>query len=234
VLSSSDYGLSRYSVVLSQKTPKFFGVMCALWTALALVVQGRAATNRWSTADCSLFDGNSLTNWAITDFTAHGKVSVEQEQIKIHAGEELTGINWTNGPIPKTSYEISLQAIKLEGDDFFCGLTFPVGDSFCSLIIGGWGGGVVGLSSLDGNDASENETTRAMFLDKNRWYQVRLRVTPKKIEAWLDKEKIVDVAIAGRQVTVRPGPIFQSEPLGVATYETTAGIREFKLRLIEH
>ena len=93
---------------------------------------------------------------------------------------------------------------------------------------------MVGLSSLDDNDASENETTRSMFLDKDHWYEVRLRVTPKKIEAWLDDKKVVDVSIVDRKVSVRAGPIYQSEPLGIATYETTAGIRDFKLRLIEH
>jgi hypothetical protein len=59
-------------------------------------------------------------------------------------------------------------------------------------------------------------------------------VTPAKIEAWLDGEKIVDALIAGRKVSLRPGPIFLSAPLGVATYETSAAIREFKLRLLEN
>jgi hypothetical protein len=93
---------------------------------------------------------------------------------------------------------------------------------------------VIGLSSLYGNDASENETTTTKNLEKGHWYQVRLRVTPAKIQAWLDQEKVVDVSIVGRKVSLRPGPIDLSEPLGVATYETSAGIRDFKLRIIEH
>jgi hypothetical protein len=225
------------------------GVLCTLLFVSACAEQARVAppplsvtpekvqmsphTNHWSADWTPLFDGSTLTNWAATDFGGHGSVSVASGQINIGAGAELSGITWTNGTLPKTDYEISLQAIKVEGGDFFCGLTFPVADSSCSLIIGGWGGAVIGLSSLDDNDASENETTRTKALDAGHWYQVRLRVTPAKIEAWLDKEKIINVSIVGRKVSLRPGSIYLSKPLGVATYETSAGIRDFKLRLIE-
>jgi len=190
--------------------------------------------NHWNTDWTPLFDGQSLTNWAPTDFAGHGQVSVQPGQINIGAGEELSGITWTNGTLPKTDYEISLEAEKVEGGDFFCGLTFPVGDSSCSLIIGGWGGGVIGLSSLDGEDASENETTKNMPLPANHWYKVRLVVKPSKIQAWLDDDKIIDVSIAGKKVSLRPGSIYLSAPLGVATYETSAALRNFKLRLIEN
>jgi hypothetical protein len=196
--------------------------------------QMSSRTNHWSGDWTPLFDGKTLTNWAVTDFGGHGSVGVASGQINIGMGADLSGITWTNGTLPKTDYEISLQAIKVDGGDFFCGLTFPVADSSCSLILGGWGGGVIGLSSLDDNDASENETTRAMAFNTGQWYQVRLRVTPAKIEAWLDQEKIIDVSIVGRKVSLRPGSIYLSAPLGVATYETSAGIRDFKLRLIEH
>jgi Domain of Unknown Function (DUF1080) len=191
-------------------------------------------TNVWSTNWTSVFDGKTLTNWAVTDFAGHGPVTVEAGQIKIAAGDDLSGITWTNGPLPKTDYEISLDAVKKQGGDFFCGLTFPVADSSCSLIVGGWGGGLVGLSSLDDQDASENETTKTMYLETGHWYHVVVRVTPKKIEAWLDKEKVVDVSIVGRKVSLRAGPIYLSAPFGVATFATTAELKDFKLRLLEH
>jgi hypothetical protein len=191
-------------------------------------------TNRWSTNWTDLFDGKSLTNWAVTDFAGHGPVTVESNQIKIAMGDDLAGITWTNGPLPKPDYEISLDAVRVAGSDFFCGLTFPVADSSCSLIVGGWGGGIVGLSSLDDQDASENETTKTMYLETGHCYHVVLRVTPKKIQVWLDKEKVIDVSIEGRKVSLRPGAIYLSEPLGVATYATTAALKEFKLRLLEH
>jgi hypothetical protein len=210
------------------------GGLLSLLLVSACAAQAQPRTNHWSGEWAPLFDGKTLTNWAVTDFGGHGPVDVASGKINIGMGAELSGITWTNGSLPKTDYEISLQTMKVDGGDFFCGLTFPVADSACSLILGGWGGGVVGLSSLDDFDASENETTHAMPFNTNQWYQVRLRVTPAKIEAWLDKEKIIDVSIIGRKVALRPGSIYLSAPLGVATYETSAEIRDIKLRLIEH
>jgi hypothetical protein len=212
----------RANVVLPSPSPK------------PATIQMSPRVNHWTSDWTPLFDGKTLTNWAATDFGGHGGISAASGQINIGMGAELSGFTWTNGTLPKIDYEISLQAMKVDGGDFFCGLTFPVAGSSCSLIIGGWGGGVIGLSSLDDNDASENETTQSRDLAAGRWYQVRLRVTPAKIEAWLDQEKIIDVSIVGKKVSLRPGSIFLCEPLGVATYETSAAIRDFKLRLIEH
>ena len=188
--------------------------------------------NHWTTDWTPLFDGKTLANWAVTDFVTRAPVTVLEGEIKIGMSDELNGITWTNGTLPKSDYEISLDAVKLAGSDFFCGLTFPVADSSCSLILGGWGGGIVGLSSLDDLDASENETTRSMSFETGHWYHVLLRVTAGKIEAWLDGKKIIDASIAGRKVSLRPGSIYLSAPLGVATYETTAGLKNIQLRLI--
>lgn len=174
-----------------------------------------------------LFDGKTLQGWAITDFAGHGEVHVSKEVIVIDQGY-MTGITWTNS-LPKSNYEISLDARRVSGNDFFCGLTFPIANTNVSLIVGGWGGGVVGISSIDGNDASSNETTKFMAFEKDRWYTIRVRVTDKKLEAWIDKDKVVDLAIAGKTLGLRSGPIEESVPLGVATYETQAHLRNIKL-----
>ena len=115
----------------------------------------------------SFFDGKTLTGWKETDFAGHGQVQCESGMIVLGMGNDFTGISRTNEP-PTVNYEIALDAMRAQGSDFFCGLTFPVKDSFCSLIVGGWGGAVVGLSSIDGEDASENETTKFMKFDLGR------------------------------------------------------------------
>ncbi len=181
--------------------------------------------------EMALFNGKDLHGWRETDFGAHGEISVTNGEVKIKMGGELTGINWTNAAVlPKTNYEIELDAMKLEGNDFFCGLTFPVGKSFCSLIVGGWGGGIVGISSINGADASENDTTRNLFFERNRWYHLRVRVTPQKIMAWIDQDNVVDVEIEGRKVAMRGGDIELSVPLGIATWQTSAAFKNIKLK----
>ncbi len=181
--------------------------------------------------ETNLFNGKNLDGWAVTDFGGHGEVSVENGEIKINMGSELTGVNWTNAAIlPKTNYEIELDAMRREGGDFFCGLTFPVNDSFCSLILGGWGGGVVGISSIDRMDASENETSRNLYFERNRWYHVRVQVAPQKILVWIDQEKTIDVEITGRKISMRPGDIERSVPLGIATWQTSAALKNIRLK----
>lgn len=177
----------------------------------------------------SLFDGKTLRGWQVTQFGGHGPVNCQDGLMIVDMGDALSGVNWTNTP-PKSNYEIVLDAMRLDGSDFFCGLTFPVGQSHCSLILGGWGGTVVGISSIDGQDASENETTKFIRFESDRWYRIRIRVTDAKIEAWLDKDKIVDLPLADRKITLRFGDIDMSLPLGVATYQTTAAFRNLKWR----
>jgi hypothetical protein len=179
-----------------------------------------------------MFDGRTLAGWQPTDFAGHGQVECESGLMMLYLGNSLTGVNWTND-VPKVDYEIALEAMKLQGSDFFCGLTFPVKDSFCSLILGGWGGSVVGLSSLEHQDASENETTQFMKFDTGKWYRVRVRVTEKKIVVWIDDKEIVNLLTEGRTISLRLGEIEMSKPLGIATYETTAALRAIKIRRLE-
>jgi hypothetical protein len=177
-----------------------------------------------------LFDGKTLQNWQSTKFGGEGRVTVEDGRIVLEMGvADLTGITWTGPKLPPTNYELALQAIRLDGSDFFAGITFPVGDSFCSLILGGWGGSVVGLSSIDGMDASENETSQSIAFEERRWYDVRIRVTPAKIQAWLDERQIIDQTITGRRIYTRP-EVELSEPLGIAAWRTRSAVRNIRLR----
>jgi hypothetical protein len=175
----------------------------------------------------SLFDGKTLAGWKVTDFAGHGEVEVKNDQLILGMGS-MTGVTWTN-ELPRMSYEISLEAMRVEGSDFFCGLTFPVGKDPCSLIVGGWGGGVVGLSSLDGQDAANNETTRYVTFKEKQWYHIRLQVTPKSIRAWIDADKVVDVTTEEKAFSIRL-EMEESKPLGIATWSTTAALRNIKIR----
>jgi len=177
-----------------------------------------------------LFDGKTLVDWNVTNFGGEGRVEVEAGRIVLGFGSDLTGITW-KGEIPRVDYEVKLEARREGGSDFFCGLTFPVNESFCSLILGGGGGTVVGLSSIDGMDASENETSQAMNFDLNKWYGVNLKVTQQKIEVWVDGTKIIDQLLAGHKIGIRP-EVDLSRPFGIASWRTRAGLRRISLRRI--
>jgi len=178
--------------------------------------------------EMSLFDGKSLGQWKSTDFGGQGDVTVKDGAIQMAMGSYMTGITWT-GPVVRMNYEITLEAMRVDGSDFFCGLTFPVGDQPCTLVLGGWGGSLCGLSSLDSFDASENETTRIMDFKNGQWYRVRLRVVPDRIQAWLDDESLVDVDTTGKTIDVRL-EVEESKPLGIATWNTAGAVRNLRLK----
>jgi hypothetical protein len=177
-----------------------------------------------------LFDGKSLDGWEITNFGPQGPVYVSGDKIILGMGDGCTGITWKKA-FPRTGYEVSFDAMRVAGNDFFCGMTFPVGKSPCTLIVGGWGGATVGLSSIDGKDAAENETTTIRNFDKNRWYHIRLIVTDELIRSWIDSDKIVDFTIANKRLSIRP-EVELSRPFGIASWNTTAAIRNIQLKSI--
>ena len=197
---------------------------------VAPLVYGRGAVSAEDTVAAkgvSLFDGKTLTGWKKTAFGGEGDVEVEDGRIVMRAGNPMTGITWT-GDYPKMDYEISLEAMRVDGSDFFCGLTFPVGAAPCTFVVGGWGGGVIGLSSINGMDASENETTRYQEFVNGRWHKIRVRVTKDKIESWLDDKQMADVETTDRKISIRP-EVELSRPLGIACFATTAALRDIKV-----
>ena len=180
----------------------------------------------------SMFDGKTVVGWRETQFAGRGEVQCERGLLILNTGDPFTGIGYTN-EFPVMDYEVAFDAMRMSGSDFFCGLTVPVGTNFCSLIVGGWGGSLVGISSLDRMDASENETTRYKSFDLRRWYRIRLRITERRIEAWIDQEKVVNVDTTERHISLRPGDIELSKPFGICSWQTSSALREIKMRLVD-
>jgi len=197
---------------------------------LAMTCRQMAGDERQTPAWKPLFDGKSLTHWKPTNFGGEGEVSVDDGSIVLDFGTSLTGITYT-GDFPKTNYEVRLEAKRVDGRDFFVGMTFPVGEAHCSLIVGGWGGAVVGFSSIDGRDASENDTTKFMKFENGRWYRFRVSVTPQHLKAWIDEQLVIDQAIEGRKISTR-SEVDLSKPMGFAAWETKAALRKIEYRVI--
>jgi hypothetical protein len=177
----------------------------------------------------SLFDGKTLGSWKAADLGGDGKVHVKDGAIVMDEGKPMTGIVYSKADFPKMDYEVSFEGQKQDGDDFFCTTIFPVGDSHCSLVVGGWGGQVVGLSNVNHENASENETASAKTFEQNKWYKIRLRVTKDHIKAWIGDDSVVDLDTTDRKITLHRAcePI---KPFGFATYKTTGAVRAIQVR----
>ncbi len=201
------------------------GLSCSL--ALSLAQDTNPST---ASKDISLFDGKTLGKWEPIRFGGEGSVTVEDGCMVLEEGAILTGVKWTGELPARVNYEIELEAMKILGDDFLLCLTIPVKDSHCSFVCGGWGGGVVGISSIDGLDASENETATFDYFEPNKWYKFRVRVEPNRIQCWIGDNRVVDVDITGAKISMRPGDVELCEPLGMATFQTAAKYRDIKWR----
>jgi hypothetical protein len=181
--------------------------------------------------DMVLFDGSDLDDWQRTDFGGKGEVRIDENgSLVLEMGAELSGVHWKGPELPKIGYEVALQAKRTMGSDFFCGLTFPFKESHATLILGGWGGSLIGISSLDDFDASENDTGDAYVFEDGKWYDVKLRVTEEKLQVWLDDKMVIDSDVEGRKVSMRFGEIEMSVPFGICTYATTGVIRNLKIK----
>jgi len=177
-----------------------------------------------------LFDGKSLKGWKVVEkfsFKNHGKVVVKNGAVELPPGEPGTGVVFA-GAMPRDGYELTFETRRMAGADFFCGLTFPVGKEYCTLILGGWGGTTVGLSNIDGEAAIENETTDFINFKKNKWYSIKLVVNGKKIEATLDGEHLLEVKRENHKFSIwwEQEPL---RPLGVCTWNTHGAIRNLRL-----
>ena len=175
-----------------------------------------------------LFDGKTLAGWKVLEFGGEGDVYVDSEAIYMEMGGGMTGISYT-GELPTSNYELTYQACRVDGSDFFAALTFPIGDEYCSFINGGWGGTLVGLSSIDQRDASDNETTAFFTFKLKQWYTFRLVVTDENVEVWIDDKRVVNEPRGNSDFSIR-AEVDLCKPLGFSSWCTIGAIRDIRLR----
>ena len=101
-----------------------------------------------------------------------------------------------------------------------------------SLICGGWGGGLIGLSSINGNDASENETTGFHQFKNKKWYAFRVRVDKKHITVWIDDKETIQVERENNKFSLR-GEVFKSKPVGYCVFQSIVDIKEWEYQAVE-
>lgn len=178
-----------------------------------------------------MFDGKTLKGWKVPVFGGDGEVAVKDGAIVLGMGDPMTGITWT-GDLPREDYEVTLEAKRAKGIDFFATTTFPVGKDHVSFVTGGWAGTVVGISCVDWYDASDNMTTQFKSFEDNRWYKIRIRVSKPKIECWIDDEKLVDLVRKGHKFDTRI-EVDLNKPFGISSYMTEGVIRNIRIRRLK-
>ncbi|MGV3482976.1 MAG: 3-keto-disaccharide hydrolase [Planctomycetaceae bacterium] len=199
--------------------------------SLFFALQGSAAEPVAEKASVKELKFAESSPWKPCHFGGDGPIEMKDGVLSLGFGDPLTGVRW-EGDFPKKDYEISLEARRTGGFDFFCGLTLPIGDQRFSLILGGWGGSLVGLSSIDGLDASSNETMMIRDFTKDQWYKVRVRVTgTDHVKVWLDGDEIIDLDRNGRVMDVR-SEMEESTPMGIAAFQCESQVRDVRVRLI--
>ncbi|TWU59997.1 hypothetical protein Poly51_02700 [Rubripirellula tenax] len=180
------------------------------------------------------FDWRPMTGkWVSSQFGGDGSLEIKPDaksgdSVKLGVGDPLSGVRW-EGDAPKESFEIEVEARRTDGFDFFCGLTFPVGEKNVTYVLGGWGGGVVGISSIDGLDASENSQTYYQTFENGTWYKVRARVDPYQIQTWVDDKLSIEQPREGHSFGLR----YEMEvcmPIGIAAYMCDVEYRKPRIR----
>jgi Domain of Unknown Function (DUF1080) len=189
-----------------------------------LVSDKKKLTSTWK----PLFNGKDLTHWESSKFGGDGEVSVENGMIVLTEGGDMTGITY-KGEVPTMNYALEVEAQRLDGVDFFAGVTFPVGETHMTLIPGGWAGGVFGLSSINGMDAADNETTQPRTFKDKQWYKFTIQVTKQRVQVLVDGKLEIDLETKDKTLSTR-GEVESSKPLGIATWRTKAGIRSVQMR----
>ena len=182
-----------------------------------------------------LFDGKSLAGWEACNYVAAGEVSVDGKTgvLRINRGEILSGVRrpgYDKEKLPKLNYEVTMEARRVEGDDFFYCLTFPYRDTHATFVLGGWGGAVCGISSIDYMDAMDNSTMTAREFVEGTWYKIRLVVSDHRFQGFVDGDRIVNIGIKGRKIGMRFGEIEESVPFAISTFRTTGEYRNIEIR----
>ena len=176
-----------------------------------------------------LYDGADLSSWELGVYGESDEYEVLEDGVVIPQTAALAGMTF-RGALPTVPYRLSVEATRLYGADFFLGVTFPVSDDHLTLVLGGWGGMVSGLSSLDGLDASRNATKTLRHFPNGKRHEVEIEVTETDGRVRVDGEPFLSTSLEGREVGLRVD-VEPSHPLGIATYATSTHLH--RVRVLE-
>ena len=206
------------------------GLMSLISAALVITACKPPTRETHTLRKWNLLSATEITHWKSADMPDTGKAEVRNGEAVMEPGGPMTGLrygNWQTGGLPVCDYTVSYEAMRVEGGDFFAAITFPVRsiETCATLIVGGWGGGLVGISSIDGDDASNNSTRSEQRFENGKWYRLKLEVREDEIKAWIDDRLVINTSIKARVIGLRPGYIESCAPFGLATFGSTGRVR---------
>lgn len=215
---------------------RFLGICLAICVIFGMNVPGAAAADGQATGGqdegwVDIFNGVDLTGWKVPNFGGEGEVTVDDGIMTIGMGAMVSGVAYTGEFLPRSNFEIEVVARRTMGFDFIAAITFPIGDGFATFINGGWGGGVFGLSCIDGFDASENDTMCLLTTENDVWYTYRVRVTNERVQCFVDGKEVVNRARDASTFSTR-FEVEYTRPLGVSNYCSETQVKSIRYRLL--
>ena len=180
-----------------------------------------------------LFDGTSLNGWRVSNAgpeARHGAVRADAGRLLLPRGEPGTAVEW-QGEFPTDDYELRLEAMRVDGGEDFCNISVPVGGESCTVIVGA-SGSIVGIGDVDGTHYRKNLARARVEFQNGRWYNLRVRVTRAKFEAWVEGRKLVSLARARHSFSPQENrPVARA--VALATWETTGAVRNVRVRSLK-
>lgn len=206
-----------------------FHALASVALMLLLTHCGPPPRSEWK-----LLEEEFAASWRASGIAEEGGVSIKAGEIELQPGQPMTGARfdaaaWKAAGMPTTRYAIEYEAMRVAGNDFFGTVTFPVNDSHVSLVVGGWGGTLVGISNIDDMDANENSTRANAYFENNHWHQVRIEVRDDDLQAWINHKLFINTSTKGRKLGLRSGDIEKCVPFGFASYATQSRIRHIRI-----
>lgn len=206
------------------------GLMSLISAALVITACKPPTRETRTLRKWNLLSATEINHWKSADMPDTGKAEARDGEAIMEPGGPMTGLrygNWQTGGLPVCDYTVSYEAMRVEGGDFFAAITFPVRsiETCATLIVGGWGGGLVGISSIDGDDASNNSTRSEQRFENGKWYRLKLEVRDEEIKTWIDDRLVINTSIKARTIGLRPGYIENCAPFGLAAYGSTGRVR---------
>lgn len=193
--------------------------------AVLLVGCSESKPQRWEMLEAAM-----LPQWETVAIEGAGKPQMGPGEFVLPEGAPMTAVRfggWEAMGLPVVDYAIEYEAMRVAGQDFFGAVTFPIRSlkTCATLVNGGWGGGLVGISNIDEQSANENATRSEHRFVNGQWYRFRLEVRSEEIKGWLDGRLIINASLKARTISLRAGDIEQCAPFGLATYGTTGKVR---------